>query len=308
MTPAAEAARHGALIVAEPTRGTLRVTGPDRVGWLNGIVTCDVARASAADGALGLVLNKTGKILSDLTVLAASDALFLGIAPGTDAELLEHFDRMLVMEDAEIRSCSADHVWLGLHGPRSAELARDEAARSGGVSGALDWSGLGGAALLVPRDGLEDVLARLTAKGPQVHVATEQEWVAHRLERAIPLFGVDFGNDDNPHEASLDQRAVCWTKGCYLGQEVVCMQGMRGRVKRRLVALLIEGDDLPARGASVHDAGGATVGEVTSAARGEAVSGSVALAKLTGSVLAEDEPVLRVGQSPARIVERPDAA
>ena len=69
-----------------------------------------------------------------------------------------------------------------------------------------------------------------------------------------------------PQEAGLERRAVSFDKGCYLGQEVVCMLEMRGRVKRKLVSLEIASGDAPPKGASVSDASGNVVGEISSSA------------------------------------------
>ena len=86
-------------------------------------------------------------------------------------------------------------------------------------------------------------------------------WEALRLERNVPRFGVDFDDKMYPQEAALEKAAVSFDKGCYLGQEVVCMLEMRGHVKRKLVSLIVEGQGLPERGAQVTDAGGAAIGE-----------------------------------------------
>ncbi len=99
--------------------------------------------------------------------------------------------------------------------------------------------------------------------------ATTSGWEALRLERAVPSFGVDFDEKTYPQEAALEKVAVSFDKGCYLGQEVVCMLELRGHVKRKLAALVLdaEGSGLPpSRGAPVNDGQGGTVGEVTSAA------------------------------------------
>ena len=91
-------------------------------------------------------------------------------------------------------------------------------------------------------------------------------WNALRLECAVPQFGSDFGDTTYPQEANLEKIAVSFDKGCYLGQEVVCMLEMRGHVKRRLVAVVLDGSEPPSRGAVVSDEAGAVAGEVTSAA------------------------------------------
>ena len=83
-------------------------------------------------------------------------------------------------------------------------------------------------------------LERFVERTPALRRGTDADWEALRIAQAFGRFGVDFGEADNPHEAALDRRAVSWSKGCYLGQEVVCMQDMRGKLKRRLVALALE--------------------------------------------------------------------
>lgn len=305
MTPAREAAQSGAIVVLEPERGTLVVGGPDRATWLNGIVTCDVARVSVAEGALGLALGKTGKIKTDLYVVGSADRLWLSVAAGTARELAEHLDSMLVMEDAEVRDATDQYSWLTLHGPKARELALRAAVGHAGASGGIAFTPLGGAALVVPREALERVLADWLGASQDVRQVTREEWEPIRLEHGLPRFGLDYGVDDNPHEAALDQLAVCWTKGCYLGQEVVCMQGMRGRVKRRLVSLELDTSSAPEPGAIVAMEDGTNVGEVTSAA--VAISGAVALARVVGRV-ADEKPRVLVAGVPGRIVERSDAA
>jgi folate-binding protein YgfZ len=294
---ASQAARESALVIVEPELGCLVATGPDRATWLNGIVSCDVTKVTSGSGAWGLALTKQGKIVSDLAIVASADALYVATAPGTAAELAQTFDRMLVMEDAELSDRSTELVWVRLHGPRAAELARATAERQG----AIDWTGLGGAAVVLPQDDLDALLASLRSAGAVI--GTQDDWERLRIERGVPRFGTDFANTDNPHEASLDQRAVSWTKGCYLGQEVVCMQDMRGRVKRRVVPLLLEGKGLPAIGASVT-ANGEAVGEITSAAYSELAGRAVAHARILARY-AEGEAELSVGGVSASINARP---
>jgi folate-binding protein YgfZ len=87
----------------------------------------------------------------------------------------------------------------------------------------------------------------------------------------------------NPHEASLDRRSVSWDKGCYLGQEAVCMLEMRGKVKRRLVLVALEGGALPEPGTPVTDMAGRAIGETRSATRSALFGGGIALALLADS-------------------------
>jgi hypothetical protein len=125
-------------------------------------------------------------------------------------------------------------------------------------------------------------LQRFIERTPALRLGSDADWEVFRITEVLGRFGVDFGETDNPHEAALDRRAVSWSKGCYLGQEVVCMQDMRGKLKRRLVALQLDtAGDLPQAGSPVTTNDGAeAVGELTSVARSPVTGRAVALARL----------------------------
>jgi folate-binding protein YgfZ len=301
LDPASTAARTSGLIVSEAERGVLLVAGSDRVAWLNGVVTADVATVSPGSAAFGLLLSKVGKIQADFLVLTRGEELALALSPGTEALVLGELERMLVMEDAELRSATRELATLAVHGPKATELASAATTLEGVTSATLDRTGLGGALLLLPRTKLEDVTALLLARGAAL--ATAEAWQRLRVERRVGAFGVDYGPSDNPHEAALERVAVSWTKGCYLGQEVVFMQDARGKLKRRLAQLELEGA-CPPPGAPVTDAAGAPVGEVTSAAESAVLGRSLALARVKAP---HHEPGVRlaVGGSPAVVRAEP---
>lgn len=258
-------------------RDTLVVRGADARTWLDGLVTCAVTEVQPGRGAYGLLLTKQGKIVTDVWLLLSADAtLYAGVAPGHGAVVQQLLDRYLVMEDAELSAPTARLSWriapLGTRLPAEGELAAG--------------------------------IATLGATSFSVQVASSE--VASDLPSASALlaahgfgvYGVDFSERDNPHEASLDRVAVSWTKGCYLGQEVVCMQDMRGKVKRRLTPLV--GDErlldlhraAAAAGAvPVLAASGDEVGQVTSAHR--TAGGALLLASLASTAL-DQRPELRV--------------
>ncbi|HEX6271529.1 MAG TPA: folate-binding protein YgfZ [Polyangiaceae bacterium] len=297
---AAEAAlRQTALVVAEGERGVLSVRGPDRVAWLNGVVTCDAAAVTPDQAQFGLLLSKQGKIQTDFALLLDGDRFLLAVAPGTAELAREELDRMLVMEEVELTDVSAELSVLALHGPRADALARDAASRFGGAAASLDRTGLGGAVLLVPERVAGDVAAGLEAAGARL--AQAEDWPRVRVPHGVAMFGADYGQSDNPHEAALDRRAIAWNKGCYLGQEAVFMQDARGKVKRRLVVLRVEGPATPPTGAAIERPDGGRAGEVTSSTDGARPGEHYAL----GKVLAPDyEPGtnLVVAGSPARVL------
>jgi folate-binding protein YgfZ len=297
-------------IVVDLERDTLRARGSEATSWLNGLVSVDLRAVAPGRGAFGLLLTKTGKIQTDIDVLARPGELILGVGPGLGESVRAVLDAHLVMEDVELE-LAADLAWLRLVGPGAAALASD-CAGDLVAHGAIDWLGLGGAAAVVQRDAIDRAVHRLReAREPtpnsDARLLDREGWDRLRLRHGFPLFGRDYGRDDNPHEAALDRRAVSWDKGCYLGQEVVCMQDMRGRVKRRLVVLRIDSSELPASGTPVVGVGGGEpVGAVRTAVL--AADGSVlAFAQLSaphfeGGAAA---PALSVAERPARIVGLP---
>ncbi len=293
------AARTAALYVPAPSLAVLPVRGADRRTWLNGLVTCDVTKLEQGGASYGLAVAQKGRILADLVLVAEGDRVLV-VAPASEMDALRAaFDRYLVMEDAEMGDAGELSVGF-VHGPMSA--AALEAARTGGaVGGLFDVTGLGGAIVLWPKvaeAAVRDKLAAVAAMGD------DAGWDALRLERGIPRFGVDFDGTMYPQEASLEKRAVSFDKGCYLGQEVVCMLEMRGHVKRKLVSLVLGAGEVPAKGASVTTAAGDVVGEVTSAALSPTLGAPVALAMIKYAHAKTGEE-LALGPRAATIAERP---
>jgi folate-binding Fe-S cluster repair protein YgfZ len=148
MSNTGERERPPALLVPSFDWDTLVVSGPDRVGWLQGLVTCQLEKLERGAGTWGLALNRQGKIQSVLWVVPTEDELWLAAAPGTGDAVFKELVRMLIMEDAELELPSEPQRWFALHGPAASTRAAELAAGAGGRSAALDWLGIGGAALV----------------------------------------------------------------------------------------------------------------------------------------------------------------
>lgn len=304
MTPETQvhAARARALAVQHADRAVLVVTGTDRLAWLNGLCTADLVKRAPGAAVYGLFVGRNGRVLADAMVVIddGAERVLLAVPAAGAAPLREHLDHYLVMEDAEVAPrTDGFEVWT-VHGPRVVE-ALEAARAAGGVGGTLDRTGLGGAVVLAPMDVAREVAAALAGGAT---VGDEAGWEALRLERGVPRFGVDFDDKTYPQEAGLEKDAVSFDKGCYLGQEVVCMLELRGHVKRKLAAVVLDGTEPPARAADVKDEGGAAVGEVTSAAWSPTLGKAVALAMVKRAQSAPGQ-VLDVGGTRGEVVERP---
>lgn len=274
--------------------GTLQITGADRQTWLNGLVTCDVKSLKPGQGAYGLALSKVGKILADLRIVLGADKIILGVPRAAIAALVESMDRYLIMEDCEILDTSTSNAWLEIHGAEAVAIGVDIASKLGGVSTAIDRSGLGGAVVVVPV-GQRDEALSLLASAHGLVPATEAEWTAFRVIHKIPERGREFDEKTYPQEASLERRAVSFSKGCYLGQEAVCMLEMRGKTQRKVVGLVaLNGRELRV-GVDVLDERGDRVGVVTSATSDGDTWKALAMVKtsaLAGGLKAADVDVV----------------
>jgi folate-binding protein YgfZ len=296
-----DAAANAALVVPAPERAVLAVTGGDRATWLNGLVTCDVAKIPPGKAGYGLFVMPKGRIFADVVVLAEPSRLLLSVPLAKRDELRAHLDKYLVMEDAEVADAPGLAVEM-VDGPRASEVA--EAMRDAGAFvGAVDRTGLGGAIAFVDAAGAGAVHAARDAALARVGgaVGDARAWEALRIERRVPELGADFDDETYPQEAGLERRAVAFDKGCYLGQEVVCMLEMRGHVKRRLVAMRVESSAPPPRGTEVKDDAGAVLGQVTSSAIVPSAGGPMVLAMVKRAKSDEGTELL-VGDARVRVV------
>ncbi|HSN97825.1 MAG TPA: glycine cleavage T C-terminal barrel domain-containing protein [Candidatus Nanopelagicales bacterium] len=266
------ALHEGALVLRMDELGTLVITGADRQSWLNGLLTCDLAPLKAGAGAYGLSVAKNGKIQAEVWLVLEQDRVLLGAPRERVALLGEVFERHLIMEDAELSDASEELGWIFAVGPRAGELI--EVGRGAGAhAGRADWTGLGGAIFAAPRSALEGVEAALCGREGTARGSGEG-WEALRVEHDVGRYGVDFDDQNYPQEASLEDRAVSFSKGCYLGQETVFMLQHRGKPKKRLVQIEVEGEGELAVGAEVELPDGTAVGSVTSRT-GSPVGGAV---------------------------------
>jgi tRNA-modifying protein YgfZ len=299
-----DAARSAVLALPARHLATLVVTGNDRISWLNGLLTCDLVKWTAGDARYGLIVSRSGRILADPILVADGDRALAVVAADRVELLREHLDHYLVMEDVEIATATDSFEPWVLHGPRSAAVL-DAARAVDARGGVFDRTGLGGAIVLAPRERAAEVRATIDAAALAAGgvVGDDEGWEALRLERGVPRFGIDFDEKTYPQEASLEKTAVSFDKGCYLGQEVVCMLEMRGHVKRKLVSLVFDGA-APTKGAAVSDETGAAVGEVTSAALSPTLGVSVGLAMVKRAQAVPGARVM-VGGTIAKVVDRP---
>lgn len=253
-------------------RVLVAVRGDDARTWLNGQVTNDVRSTAAGDAVYALAIHVKGRVLADLFVLDRGEAGLAMTLPRANLPvLLEHFDKYVIMEDVVLEPDEGTAL-ITVQGPRAAEVV------AGTEAFACDRLGRGGFDVLVESGARDATVAALSEKARAVAgggPVSDEAWELARLRAGRPALFVDFGDTTYPQEAGLERTAVSFQKGCYLGQEVVCMLENRGQLNRRLVSLASEAE--LARGAILSDADGKKVGEITSAVRDPESSRTIAL-------------------------------
>lgn len=238
--------------------GRLELVGADRHRFLNAYVTCDVKALSPGQGAYGFFTNPQGRILSDMVVLAHEDRLWLEVAPGRERMLADHLKKYILADRVEVRTLD-DMVPLTLIGPRAGEALASAERPSGdwqharvmvrGTEVTLVRSGRLGAEAytLWVSASIASHLAGDLLENPEVKPAGLEAWDILRTEAGIPRFGMDFGEENFPQETGAEE-AVSYTKGCYLGQEVVARIHYRGGVQKILRGLVFDSGAIPAHG------------------------------------------------------------
>ena len=229
-----------------PDRGVLEVAGEDRVAFLQGLVSNDVAEAAPGRAVWAALLTPQGKWLADFFVFSDGERLLLDCERAQAPMLAARLSRFRLRSRVSLRDASAEFsVHAGWGG---AAMPEEE-----GLVAAPD-----------PR--LGDAGWRALASAPLPALDAEPaDWDRHRLGLGLPDGSRDMAAEQSVLlEGGFDElRGISWTKGCYMGQELTARTRYRGLLKRRLVPVVVDGP-LPPRGAPVLSVGDAEVGEMRS--------------------------------------------
>ncbi len=226
-----------------PDRAVLAITGADRITFLNGLVSNDVALAAPGRAVWAALLTPQGKWLADFFIFSEADHLLLDCAADQTTMVAGRLARFRLRAAAEIATAP-----LAVHAAWGAGAAPPQAA----------------SAIAAPDPRLPEAGWRILAPAPLAANATLHLWDSHRLALGLP----DGARDLEPEktvllEAGFDELGgISWTKGCYMGQELTARTRYRGLLKRRLVPVHAA-TPLPAHGTPVS-AGTREVGEMRS--------------------------------------------
>ncbi len=295
----------------------LVLTGEDRIRWLNGMVTNNVRDLAVGHGVYNFVLTPQGRIVGDLVAYNRGDLVLVTTDRAQLAAIAEIFDRYIIMDDVEVADVSDKLSAVGMAGPHAARILRsagiDVAQLDSGQVIDLVWHDIG---ISVTRgthpnmdayeiwfaaEQADRVWDRLLAVGA-MPVGSEALELC-RIARGVPLFGRDFGQRDLPQETE-QKHALNFTKGCYIGQEIVERIRARAILHRTFTGFRVEGEP-PQAGTKVQSEG-KNIGEITSAARIPFPNGerTVALGYLRREFEAPGTPV-QIGEQIATVQSIP---
>ncbi len=291
------AARTGAGLVDRSFRGMLHVTGSERLRWLNSQVTNEVKALKAGEGRLAAALTAKGHLLADLVVYGLEGSVWVDLQRDRAEAVKDAFERHIIADDVQVETATDRSARLLLVGPQAHRILtaavgagigdlppwHHREARLGDLPVRLvssRWLAQAAAEVMAPAESAGPLWRALTRAGRDAGLrpvgVRALEWL--RVEAGRPWFGVDF-DESNLLMESLTPDHVSFTKGCYVGQEVVIRVEHQGHLNKKLCGLVLDGAAIPARGAPIRWED-RTVGQVTSAVRSPALDRVIALGYL----------------------------
>jgi folate-binding protein YgfZ len=281
-------------------RGRLCLIGADRQRFLNGQVTNNVKDLKVGQGCYAALITAKGKMVCDLNVWILRDEILLDFEPGLAEKVIERLEKFIIADDAQIVDASSSYKLISLLGPKINSIGSSAPKlweiKQEGETYVANLPRLGAA-------GLDFFAPHGTELKFDAVQASVEAYETVRIERGIPRFGVDMTEETLAPEA-LDERAISYSKGCYIGQEVIARIRTYGQVAKALRGLRFETRAAVAKAGEkiLHEGKG--VGWITSATFSPKLNRPIAL----GYVRKECNQIgtrVIVNDSPAEIVSLP---
>ncbi|HZU23990.1 MAG TPA: glycine cleavage T C-terminal barrel domain-containing protein [Bryobacteraceae bacterium] len=307
-----DALHDGAAWVQLAGRGKIRVSGEDRARLLHAMTTNHIQQLAPGQGCYAFFLNAQGRILADANIFCREEDFLLDTEPETAVKIYEHIDHYVIADDVALENLPL--TTIALEGPRAEEVLR---AAGGPVPKAeyehepwgvrtvarVSSTGAPGFFVFLASVECDELLPGLEAAGAVA--ATAEEFRTVRIENGRPRYGEDISERYIAQEAN-QPRALHFSKGCYLGQEIVERVRSRAQIHRVLMPLVIDTTEPPEPGTKLQ-AGGADRAEITSAALSRRSGKVVALAYVR-TELAKPGSQLDLGGARAEVVQAAAAA
>ncbi len=289
-------------------RGKLALTGSEAKGFLQGQISNDVESLTAGEGCYAAFLTPKGKMLGDLRILDTGVELLLDTERVALQELFNMIRRFRIGYDVELHKRTVERGLVSLIGPTAGTVVDlDDLPAAEHAHRTLELNGIGvrvirtdvGVDLLCPAEDTEALIAALEQRGAEPVDDAAAECL--RIERGRPRYGIDLDDTVIPQEAGLNDRAVSFTKGCYVGQETVARLFYRGKPNRRLRGLALSA---PVETGAEIEFEERTVGHVASTTVSPRL-GPIALGLLRRAAAPGSTVLVGAERAPATVVELP---
>jgi tRNA-modifying protein YgfZ len=280
-----EALREGVAWLDFSARGKIKVTGEDRARLLHAMTTNHIQQLAPGQGCYAYFLSAQGRILADVNVLCRPDHFLLDTEPETREKVYQHLDKFIIADDVTLEDLTSVTATIALEGPQSQHILNAIRAPvpeepfanvewGTRLIARLSYAGGPGYALFAPAGETADLIQQLESAGASA--ADREAFNIVRLEHGKPRYGQDLSERYLAQEANQPQ-ALHFSKGCYLGQEIVERVRSRGQIHRVLTPLQLDIIEPPAPGTKLQ-VDGKDAAEITSAAFSPALNKVVALA------------------------------
>lgn len=305
------AVHEGVVSLDRSDRGLIVVSGADRATYLQGLLTNDIVSLKSGTGCYAAYLTPQGRMITDLFVYELGDVMLLALPRPQKDVVLAKLDQLVFSEDVQLGDVTETFLDTTVVGPSAPDtlahilgLGADDLRtmlEHGNRRTAFEDrpviltrtsdTGVMGFDVYVESAKADVFRAALASNG--VHSLDPETAEVIRIEAGIPKFNQDMDEDTIPLEAGIESRAISFSKGCYVGQEVIIrvLHRGHGRVARKLAGLVVAGETTPSMGARVTS-NDREIGTVTSAAVSPALNKPIALAYLHRDFLAAGTAVM----------------
>jgi folate-binding protein YgfZ len=283
MNTAYQALRESAAWIDLSNRGKIRLTGEDRARLLHAMTTNQIEKLAPGEGCYTFFLNAQGRILADANVLCEADSLLLDTEPELRQRLFQHLDQFIIADDVTLEDETGSLGTIAIEGPQAAAALEKLGAPTPQTE--QSWQAWNGRIVLrASTTGSDGWLVFVPAQEKQAFIASLEDLPQAgaeavrmvRIENGRPRYGEEI-TDRFLLQETGQMRAVNFSKGCYLGQEIVERVRSRGQVHRHLLPVQIETPTAPPPGTKLT-ADGKELAEIMSAAFAPALNKVAALA------------------------------